>query len=127
LGHVIDQVSGSSQRGNATEQPLLNNPKPWKDYPSDEELKRNFKHRVIFIVLATVINSLMVIEPIFDPTNTTETLRYKLGALTYLIIFLSLLLVQGYVMIEGFVLYFKWRRLIIPPNNNVRLGEEGSA
>ena len=127
LDHVIDQVSGSLEREKSNEQPLLQNPKPLKIYPSDEDLKKDFRLGVIFIVTATVINSLLILEPLLETNFQTDTLRYVAGSVIYLVLFTSLLVVQVYVMFEGFIVYFQWRRLIIPPPNYVNTGEEGSA
>jgi hypothetical protein len=59
--------------------------------------------------------------------NSEEKLRYKLGVVIFFMMFLALYSIQIYVMIDGFMLYYKWRQLMIPSKKAIELSLKDSS
>ena len=59
----------------------------------------------------------MVIYPVFDPSNSEDTVTFRLGQVGFFTCFTALFIIQLYVLIDGFVLYKKWRRLVTLPKD----------
>ena len=83
-----------------------------------ERLSNESKKIVAVIVIVSVYNSLSVVFHSYD-VNGEEKLRYKLGVVIFFMMFLALYSIQIYVMIDGFVLYYKWRQLMIPSKKKI--------
>lgn len=84
---------------------------------NEDDLKLNFKKLVFVIVFASFANSFMVLFHSLDVKNSEETLRYKFGTVAYFVLFIALFSVQVFVLIDGFETYYRWRRLILPAND----------
>ena len=78
------------------------------------------------IVIASAFNSLSVVFHSYD-VNGEEKLRYKLGVVIFFMMFLALYSIQIYVMIDGFMLYYKWRQLMIPSKKAIELSLKDSS
>jgi hypothetical protein len=61
------------------------------------------------IVVAILFNSFCTIFHSYDTANSDQTLRYKLGSTVFFVMFMALISIQFYVMVEGFVYYYLWR------------------
>jgi hypothetical protein len=80
----------------------------------ERQLKNDFRKVVAVIVVANLFNCFVVFFHKFDAADSEQTLRYNVGTVLFFLMFIALFSIQTYVMIDGFVLYYKWRQLIIP-------------
>jgi len=78
---------------------------------------------VVVIIVASLVNSFSVFIHYFDSPNSEETFRYTIGTIIFFVMFMALFSVQTYVMIDGFILYFKWRQLVIPSSEALKVAQ----
>jgi hypothetical protein len=78
---------------------------------------------VVVIIVASLVNSFSVFIHYFDSPNSEETFRYTIGTIIFFVMFMALFSVQTYVMIDGFILYFKWRQLVIPSREALKVAQ----
>lgn len=78
---------------------------------------------MVVIIVASLVNSFSVFIHYFDGPNSEETFRYTIGTIIFFVMFMALFSVQTYVMIDGFILYFKWRQLVIPSSEALKVAQ----
>lgn len=74
-------------------------------------------------MITTFWNSFAVLFHKYDTPNSEQTKRYQIGQIVYFTCFLILFVVQTIVMIDGFVTYCRWRRLVIPSKVGLQISE----
>lgn len=106
-------------------EPLLSQ-KPEADDPFDV-LSGQFRKLVTLIVVALFLNSASTLVHTTNPAaiNSQEgSPLYKTGQVSFFSFFIILLGIQIYVFIDGFVVFAKWRKLIIPSEDARKKAEQ---
>jgi hypothetical protein len=116
-----------SQQESPIVQPLLGHPRPSElrrervqkhTTITEGSLNRIFRVLVITITVMSLVNTGMVVYHMQAGAGSESTSIYKLGQVIYFVFFILLFVIQLGVFIDGFVIYYHWRRLIVTTDPN---------
>lgn len=89
-----------------------------------KKLKTDFKKILMVIMIGLLYNCVAVLAHyLWGYKSTEDTTTYAIGNILFFLCFLAMFSVQTYVLIDGFVTYFKWRKLIIPSDEALTISD----